>query len=89
MAENDASQLPLLATGLLEHHVECVTAEWLAERGENLNLQTDLGADSIALAEVAFAAEELFDVNLNNEELSSLKTLRDLAEIIERKRADN
>lgn len=87
MGRGDAAQLPLLATGLLEHHVEGVTAEWIAERGDNLNLQTDLGTDSIALAEVAFAAEELFDVNLNNEELSSLKTLRDLADIIERKHA--
>jgi len=86
LGQGDASQLPVLAKGLLELHVETVTAEWLAERGDRLNLQTDLGTDSIALAEVAFAAEELFDIKINNEELAQLRTLKDLENFIETKR---
>jgi len=86
-ATGDRSQLGRLAAGLLEHYVEGLSAEWIAERGGSLNLHRDLGSDSIALAEVAFAVEELFDIYMTNQDLSELTTLDDLADFIERKRA--
>ncbi len=86
MQTGDHSCLSTLGLGLLEHHVEELSPEWLAEHAATLNLRTDLGTDSMTLAEVAFAVEELFDVTMNNQELSELETLDDLANFIERTR---
>ncbi|WP_269537571.1 acyl carrier protein [Cerasicoccus fimbriatus] len=89
MSTGDRSCLSTLALGLLEHHVEDLSKEWLAAHAETLNLRTDLGSDSMMLAEVAFAVEELFDVTMNNQDLVELENLNDLANLIEQKRAIN
>lgn len=83
----DRAVLGVLAAGLLEFHVEHISREFIEERGESLNLKTDLGADSIALAEVAFAVEGLFGIHMTNEDLIGLETLHDLGDFIERRRA--
>lgn len=83
----DRAVLGTLAAGLLEHHVEEISSEWIAERGEALDFRTDLGSDSITLAEVAFAVEELFDIHMTNKDMASLHTLNDLANFIERSHA--
>ncbi|WP_309387029.1 acyl carrier protein [Cerasicoccus frondis] len=89
MTTGDRSCLVPLSIGLLEHHIEDLTPEWLAKHAASLNLHNDLGADSMLLAEIAFAVEELFDVTMNNQELGKLVHLNDLADLIEQKRVVN
>nr|WP_234043783.1 acyl carrier protein [Cerasicoccus arenae] len=87
MQTSDRACLRTLADGLLVHHIDDVSAEWIAQQGENLNLKTGIASDSITLAEVAFAIEELFEVSMNNQDLAEMETLHDLANFIERKRS--
>lgn len=51
-------------------------AEW--------DLQTDLGMDSIALAEAAFIVEDLFGVRLDNATLQAIRTVGDLRKTLAR-----
>lgn len=51
----------------------------------NANLVDDLGADSVDHLEIAFALEEQFDVEISEDELHEIKTVRDVVEGITRK----
>jgi acyl carrier protein len=52
------------------------------EVGLDSDLVTDLGADSLDAVELVMAAEEEFDVNLPEEILEGIKTVRDAVELI-------
>ncbi|MDX2111317.1 MAG: acyl carrier protein [Verrucomicrobiota bacterium] len=41
-------------------------------------LQQDIGADSLAITELVFLLEELFDISIKNEEIMAIRTLGDL-----------
>jgi acyl carrier protein len=47
----------------------------------------DLGADSLAIAELTLALEETFDVDIEDEEIEDLRTVRETVACIERARA--
>ena len=52
---------------------------------ENTNIVEDLGADSLEIVEMLMALEEKFGITVSDEEALTLKTVKDVAEFIERK----
>lgn len=55
--------------------------------GENTNITEDLGADSLDIVELLMAVEENFKVSVPDEDVPSLKTVKDIADYIENKKA--
>jgi acyl carrier protein len=52
---------------------------------ENTNIVEDLGADSLEIVDMLMALEENFGITVSDEEALTLKTVKDVAEFIERK----
>jgi acyl carrier protein len=52
--------------------------------GETL-LMDELGFDSLAIAELVFGTEDLFDVRISNEEVLQVRSIDDLRAFIRRK----
>ena len=50
------------------------------------DLLTSLGLDSLDLVEVALEIEEKLNIEFTSEEITELKTLKDVLELIEKKR---
>lgn len=46
-------------------------------------LDSDLGADSLAAMELVMAVEEAFDIEISDTQLDKFKTVADLAEYVE------
>ena len=57
----------------------------LAELSGSTRLIDDLGFDSLAITEVVFFAEDLFGINITNEEIIQVRSLDDLRGFIRRK----
>ena len=49
-------------------------------------IQRDLGADSLAMMQIAMAVEEEFDIAVEDDELESLVTVGDVVRSVEAKR---
>lgn len=49
------------------------------------NIVEDLGADSLDIVEMLMAIEENFGITVSDEEAITLKTIRDVADFIEKK----
>lgn len=69
----------LLATAFLAGREEA--GEYLQQPGE-ARLREDLGVDSIAVAELVFLVEDLFEITVTDADLQSIATLGDLQKMI-------
>ncbi len=49
---------------------------------EDALISSDLGADSLDTAEIAMMIKDDFDYDLNNQEITNIKTVRDIIEIL-------
>lgn len=49
------------------------------------NLVDDLGADSVDSLELCFAVEEFFEIEITDDELSNMRTVRDAVELVTKK----
>lgn len=49
------------------------------------NIVEDLGADSLDIVEMLMAIEENFGITVSDEEAMTLRTIRDVADFIEKK----
>lgn len=56
-----------------------------AELPDGANLRTDLDIDSITIAEVVFLIEDIFKIEIPNEELTSIQTVGELKSFVSRK----
>jgi acyl carrier protein len=54
---------------------------------DNTRLIEDLGYDSVAVAELVFFLEDLFDVTLSNEDILAVRTISELRSCVARKLA--
>lgn len=52
---------------------------------EDTNIVEDLGADSLEVVDMLMAIEENFGITVSDEEALTLKTVKDVADFIERK----
>ena len=52
---------------------------------DNTNIMDDLGADSLDVVEVLMAIEEHFGISVPDEDVTGLKTVRDIADYVESK----
>jgi acyl carrier protein len=50
----------------------------------NADLMEDIGADSLDIAELIMAIEEEFNIELNEEDIEKMKTIKDLVEYLEK-----
>ncbi len=49
---------------------------------ESSDIKTDLGADSLDIAEIALVIKEEFDYDLNDQEMLKIKTVGDIVNIL-------
>lgn len=50
---------------------------------DDTNIMDDLGADSLDVVEVLMAIEEHFGISVPDEDVATLKTVRDIADYVE------
>ena len=79
LASRDLVALDTVILGIVAHHRP--HRERLANPAElpdTAQLITDLGFDSLALAEIVFFVEDLFTVSITNEDLKTILSVADL-----------
>ena len=81
----DSAVLGPVVLAILEDYSPHPPASPLAELPGDTRLIADLGFDSMAITEVVFFTEDLFGINITNEEIIQVRTLDDLRGFIRRK----
>jgi acyl carrier protein len=84
-ADGDPSGLDPVLFAILADYIPRDTVVPLAALPGSTRLIDDLGFDSLAITEVVFFTEDLFGINITNEEIVGVRTLADLREFISRK----
>ena len=77
-AGGEATELDPVILAILEDFIPQESRVPLAELPGGTRLIDDLGFDSLAITEVVFFAEDLFGINITNEEIIQVGTLDDL-----------
>jgi acyl carrier protein len=77
-ASGDPAALDPVILSILDDYIPLTPAIPLAQQPGNTRLIEDLGFDSLAITEVVFFAEDLFDIKISNEEIIQVRTLDDL-----------
>jgi len=57
----------------------------MEELSDTTEIRKDLGVDSVTIAEIVFLIEEVFEIEIDNEDLMQLNTIGELREYIIRK----
>lgn len=81
----DPALLDPVVLAILEDFIPRAPTVPLAALPGTTALIDDLGFDSLAITEVVFFAEDLFGINISNEEIIQVRTLDDLRGFIRRK----
>ncbi len=58
----------------------------LEEIGDDSDIREDLGADSLDMVQLVMSLEDEFGLEIENEEIQSVTTVRGIVEFIEKKR---
>jgi acyl carrier protein len=77
-ADGDPLALDPVLLAILEDFIPRTPAHPLAELPGSTLLIDDLGFDSLAITEVVFFTEDLFGINISNQEIVQVRTLDDL-----------
>lgn len=86
-AGGDAAHLDPVLFAILADFIPHDSTVPLGDLPGSTRLITDLGFDSLAITEVVFYTEDLFGINISNEEIIQVRTLDDLRSFIRRKLA--
>ena len=78
----DRASFALALRRLVAFHLPSKTKRPLDEAPGETRLREDLGLDSLSVAEAAFVADDLFQVNLPIQEMHVLETLGELEEFL-------
>ncbi|MBM3852747.1 MAG: acyl carrier protein [Verrucomicrobia bacterium] len=81
----DAAALDPLIFAILEHFAPRTPARPIAQEPGTALLMDNLGFDSLAITEIVFFTEEVFDIRISNEEILRVRTLDDLRTFIRSK----
>lgn len=69
--------------------VKSILAEQLNVKADKIKLESriveDLGADSLDVVELLMSVEDKFNVSVNDEEAVTLKTVKDIVDLLDRK----
>ena len=84
-ADGDPAKLDPVLFAILEDFIPRSSAIPLAELPGSTRLIDDLSFDSLAITEVVFFAEDLFGINITNEEIIQVRTLDNLRGFIRHK----
>ena len=57
----------------------------ISEITDDMNLQTEIGLDSFAMISMICDMEERFDIEITDEEVSSMETLSDVVQFVDKK----
>lgn len=83
--DGDPAALDVLIFAFLDYYKPRKQDPSLADsRGDALLIE-DLGFDSLAITEVVFFTEDVFDISIANEEILQVRTLDDLRSFIRQK----
>lgn len=85
--EGNPTVIDPLVLAILEDFIPQTPAMPLAQLPGTTRLIDDLGFDSLAITEVVFFTEDLFGINITNEEIIQVRTLDDLRGFIRAKLA--
>lgn len=77
-ASGDPTALDPVILSILDDYIPLTPAVPLAQQPGSTRLIEDLGFDSLAITEVVFFAEDLFEIKISNEEIIQVRTLDDL-----------
>lgn len=86
-ADGDPAVIDPLILAILEDFIPATPATPLAQLPGTTRLIDDLDFDSLAITEVVFFTEDLFGINITNEEIIQVRTLDDLRGFIRAKLA--
>ncbi len=78
----DTGKLNKFVIGLIQFLQDTGTNTNAGDLSDDTRLQEDLGIDSITIAEVVFLLEEIFEIEINNQELMDISTVGQLREFI-------
>ena len=84
-AGGDPADLDPVLLAILEDYIPRTPAMPLAALPGSTRLVEDLGFDSLAITEVVFFTEDLFGLNITNEEIIQVRSLDDLRGFLRRK----
>lgn len=79
----EASHLPAVIIGLIERFVEPDLRARLKEADDDLRLVEDLGIDSLTMMEIVILVEDVLQLQINNEDLRTLRTVGDIKVFID------
>ena len=78
----DPGSLPVIIDGLIEHYVEPGARAKLARGDDSLRLAEDLAIDSLTMLEIVSLAEDVLQINIDNEEIRPFRTVGDVKAFI-------
>jgi acyl carrier protein len=84
-SSGDLAALDVVIFAILEDFVPRPPAGPLPELPGTTRLMDDLGFDSLAITESVFFIEDLFGINISNQEIILVRTLDDLRSFVRRK----
>ena len=79
----EASHLPAVIIGVIERFVEPDLRPKLKEADDELRLVEDLGIDSLTMMEIVILVEDVLQMQINNEDLRTLRTVGDIKVFID------
>lgn len=84
-ASGQTAEMERFLLRCLDFFLERSAADSVLDLPPGTRLMEDLGADSLLVAELVFLLEDLFEIQLLNEDLSKISTLSDLHALVQNK----